>query len=145
MERTIVHRFQFAHPPQMVWEYLTDAELLAQWLMPNDFKPEVGHAFQFHTKPRIKLGFDGIVHCRVLEVVPYQRLSYTWKGGMSKDNPSLDSVVVWTLTEVNGHTELLLEHKGFKGFKNLLSYFIMNKGWEKIGKRIGKKMAYERA
>lgn len=33
-------------------------------------------------------------------------------------------------------TELELVHSGFKGMKNYLSYFIMNKGWVKIGERI---------
>lgn len=103
--------------------------------MENDFKPEVGHKFQFRTKPKIKLGFDGIVYCQVLELIPLKKLSYSWKGGMG-EKPSLDSVVTWTLEAVEGGTNLTLEHTGFKGFKNYITYLIMNKGWLKIGKRI---------
>jgi uncharacterized protein YndB with AHSA1/START domain len=29
----------FPHPPEKVWRALTDPELLASWLMPNDFEP----------------------------------------------------------------------------------------------------------
>lgn len=138
MKKAIIHSFEFPHPPEVVWEYLTDPELLALWLMPSDFKPEVGHKFCFKTNPKIKLGFDGTVYCEVLEVEPYKKLSYSWKGGLSKDNPSLNSNVTWTLTPTQGGTVLHLEHKGFKGIKNYLPYFIMNKGWLKIGKRLGK-------
>jgi uncharacterized protein YndB with AHSA1/START domain len=41
-----------AHPPARVWRALTDPDLLARWLMPNDFRPEVGHTFTFRTDPR---------------------------------------------------------------------------------------------
>ncbi len=137
--KEIKHQFSFPHPPAVVWEYLTDAALLAQWLMPNDIKPVVGHKFQFKTKPRINFGFDGTVYCEVLEAVPNEKLVYTWKGGMSKEKPLLDTIVVWTLTPTAEGTILQLEHKGFKGLKNYLPYFIMNKGWAKIGKRLFKK------
>jgi uncharacterized protein YndB with AHSA1/START domain len=31
-----------AQPPDRVWHALTDPDLLARWLMPNDFRPAVG-------------------------------------------------------------------------------------------------------
>lgn len=139
MQKDIRHQFEFHQPPEVVWEYLTNSELLAQWLMQNDFKPIVGHKFQFKTKPKVNLGFDGTVYCEVLEIVPYKKLVYSWKGGMSKDKPSLDSIVVWTLTPTDNGCILQLEHKGFKGMKNYLAFLIMNKGWAKIGKRLSKK------
>jgi uncharacterized protein YndB with AHSA1/START domain len=136
MQRNIRHQFNFSHPPELVWKYLTNPDLLAQWLMPNDFKPIIGHKFQFGAKPKLKFGFDGRIYCEVLEIIPNKKLVYSWKGGLSKDKPSLDSIVVWTLTPSNNGTTLILEHKGFKGVKNYLAYFIMNMGWVKIGKRL---------
>ncbi|HMS70512.1 MAG TPA: SRPBCC domain-containing protein [Saprospiraceae bacterium] len=136
MGQTIRHEFSYNHPPEVIWIYLTDPDLLAQWLMPSDFKAEVGHHFMFKTKPMKKLGFDGLIYCQVLEVIPNEKLVYSWKGGMSKENPSLDSMVVWTLSPTPNGSKLLLEHRGFKGIKNYLSYFIMNMGWKKIGDRI---------
>ena len=76
MKRDIKHQFTLPQPPEVVWEYLTDPELLAQWLMPNDFKPEVGHKFQFGAKPKFPLGFDGRIYCEVLEIIPLKRLSF---------------------------------------------------------------------
>lgn len=82
------------------------------------------------------MGFDGTIYCEVLEIIPFIKLVYSWKGGMSGDTPKLDSIVIWTLSPSEGGTMLQLEHNGFKGFKNYLPYLIMNKGWLKIGKRL---------
>lgn len=54
----------YPHPRARVWRALVDPELLARWLMPNDFAPRVGHRFTFRTEPGP--GFDGIVRCEVL-------------------------------------------------------------------------------
>ena len=129
MNRDIILKWQFRQPPEIVWEHLTKPELLSQWLMANDFKPEVGHKFRFTTNPKIKFGFDGIIYCEVLEVVPLKRLSYSWRGGPGKGKITLDSIVTWTLTPKDGGTELLLEHTGFSGMKNYFAYIMMKNGW----------------
>jgi uncharacterized protein YndB with AHSA1/START domain len=84
MQKEIKHQFLFPQQPEVVWDYLTDSALLAQWLMPNDFKPIVGHKFQFGAKPKIPLGFDGRIYCEVLEIIPSRKLVYSWKGGWGK-------------------------------------------------------------
>ena len=137
MHKDIKQFWYFEQPPATVWKYLTSSELLAEWLMENDFKPIVGHQFQFRTKPKIKFGFDGIVYCEVLEIIPEKKLSYSWKGGPKKGIIKLDSLVTWTLKPKDKGTELILEHTGFKGWKNYISYLVMDKGWGyKIRKRI---------
>lgn len=137
MSRTISHQFTLKHAPEKVWQYLTDSELIASWLMANDFKPVVGHKFRFRTKPMPRFGFDGIVHCEVLELVEFKRLTYSWKGG------PLDTVVEWTLIPQGQGTLLKLEHKGFRGIKAFLPYVMMNRGWAKIGKTIAEKIKRE--
>ncbi len=134
MKNTIKHTFHYSHSAEDVWEYLTKPELIAQWLMQNDFKPVVGHEFTFKTKPLPQFDFDGIAYCKVLEVVPFQKLSYTWKGGPGNGETNLDSVVVWTLTPTANGTELHLEHSGFVD-KNTTIYAAMDAGW---GKNIAK-------
>lgn len=115
----------------------TVSELLEQWLMKNTFQPVVGHKFNFYTKPIPKMGFDGIVYCEVLEVVPCKKLVYTWKGGSSPENLTLDTILIWTLTPREDGTDLLLEHKGFKGFKNYITSLFMGSGWRKhISRRL---------
>jgi len=51
----------FPYPPAHVWRVLTDPDLLARWLMPNDFQLKVGHRFTFKGTPMPKVKFSGIV------------------------------------------------------------------------------------
>ncbi|HEU5355217.1 MAG TPA: SRPBCC domain-containing protein [Actinocrinis sp.] len=105
--RTIAVDQFFAHSPAKVWRALTDADLLARWLMPNDFQPVVGHRFTFSTEPRPQQDFDGIVYCEVLDLEPEQLLRISWRGGR------LDSTVTWTLKPEGRGTRLFLERTGF--------------------------------
>jgi len=131
MTKSIQHTFFFAHSPEVVWEYLTKAELIETWLMPNNFLPMVGYDFEFRTRPMPAFDFDGIVYCKVLEVTPFTRLSYSWKGGPGDKQITLDSVVVWTLHEKDNGTELALNHSGFREIENFSIYTIMDEGWLK--------------
>ena len=131
MAKTIRQQYFFPHPPEIVWEYLTNAELLALWLMRNDFQPIEGHDFQFRTNPIPSLNFDGICYCRVLEIVPFKKLSYSWKGGPGDGRINLDTMVVWKLEPKDKGTELFLEHSGFSEIENLAIYNGMTDGWLK--------------
>src|SRR5580692_9476006 len=138
MERSIKHTIFYYHSPETVWEYLTKAELMSQWLMPNDFEPILGHDFQFKIKPMPQFDFDGIVYCKVLEIAPFKKLSYTWKAGPGDGKINLDSIVTWTLIAKDNGTELLLDHSGM--MENADIYSAMNIGWQqnmnKIAERI---------
>ncbi|MGS2615402.1 SRPBCC family protein [Micromonospora sp. LZ34] len=107
-DQTTIQLDEFlAHPPAKVWRTLTDSDLIARWLMPNDFVPAVGHRFTFRTDPRPGQEFDGTVHCEVLDLDPPRRLVWGWRGGR------LDTVVTWTLVPEGRGTRLFLEHAGF--------------------------------
>jgi uncharacterized protein YndB with AHSA1/START domain len=135
VKRNIKQTWYLEHPVERVWHYISSPELMAQWLMENDFKPVVGHKFQFKTRARP--GFDGNIYCEVLNVVPNELLSYSWKGGPVKGKITLDSVVIFTLSPQGTGTRLVLEQNGFDGLKNLMAYFSMNIGWNtKIRKRL---------
>jgi uncharacterized protein YndB with AHSA1/START domain len=137
--REIVVEDVLPHPPELVWKTLTTGELIRRWLMPNDFEPAVGRRFTFQTKPMG--GWDGVVHCEVLELIPNEKLVYSWKGG-SESNPAygapLDSVVTWTLTPVDGGTRLRLVHGGFRSPGNDFAFGVMGSGWAKVMQAISK-------
>ena len=122
-----------------IWRTLTTSELLMKWLMPNDFVAAVGHRFNFRTKP---IGdWDGVVHCEVLDCDPPRLLRYSWKGG-ADTNPEygskLDSVVTWTLTPVEGGTQVRMVHDGFVFPGNRYAFDMMSPGWGKIVDAIGR-------
>jgi uncharacterized protein YndB with AHSA1/START domain len=131
MQNSIQHTVFYPHPPEAVWEYLTRPELIKQWLMETDFEPIVGYDFHFKTKAIPKLEFDGMVYCKVLEVVPPKKLTYSWKGGPGEGKITMDSIVRWTLTPKNNGTELFLDHSGFKVLTNIDIFNSMNEGWWK--------------
>ncbi|MEO9031826.1 MAG: SRPBCC domain-containing protein [Ginsengibacter sp.] len=136
MTKSIQHTFFYQHPPKDVWEYLTNSELIAQWLMPNNFEPILGYDFQFKINPMPKFDFDGNIYCKVVEIAPFKKLSYSWKGGPGERKITLDSIVVWTLTPKDNGTELKLVHSGFKEIENLNMYSIMDDGWLRNIKKI---------
>jgi len=76
----------------------------------------------------------------VLELVPNERLVYSWKGG-ADGNPAygskLDSVVTFTLTAVAGGTRLRVVHSGFRSPGNDMAFDAMSGGWARIVHRIG--------
>jgi uncharacterized protein YndB with AHSA1/START domain len=129
MQRDIHLSWFFEHPVEDVWDFLTKPELMGQWFMKNDFKPEVGHKFQFRDKPKKAVGWDGIVYCEVLEIIPLKKISFRWQGGPDPGVISMDTVVTWTLVKAANGTSLTLDHTGFRGLKNYMSSFFMEKGW----------------
>jgi uncharacterized protein YndB with AHSA1/START domain len=135
MEKVIQHQLFYPHPPQAVWEYLTDAELMSQWLMKSDFRPIVGHEFKFKTGPVPEMKFDGTFHCKVLEVVPLKKLVYSWQFGPGTGKVT-NSVVTWTLNEKDNGTELLLVHDSFKGAAFMKVFESMTVGWLKNMEKI---------
>jgi uncharacterized protein YndB with AHSA1/START domain len=112
MSETVVLDFELKRPIERVWHALTDSATLSKWMLfkSNDFKPVVGHAFQFREAP----GWPGVVDCEVIEVDEPHRLSYTWVSG-GESNLQHSTVVTWTLTEAEGGvTRLHLEQSGFR-------------------------------
>ena len=75
------------------------------------------------------------VYCKVLEIIPFKKLSYSWKSGPGEGEITLDSVVVWKLEANDKGTELFLEHSGFEKEENLNFYNGMMDGWLKNSKK----------
>ena len=50
---------EFDYSVDVLWVAITDPKAVEQWLMPNDFHPQLGHQFTMKTEPRP--WFDGIV------------------------------------------------------------------------------------
>lgn len=107
MSETIRREIVFPQSRDAVWRALTDSALLADWLMPNDFEPRVGHRFTFRTQPNPAAGFDGIVHCEVIECAPPGRLAYSWVGG------GIDTRVTYEIEPYGDGARLLFEQSGF--------------------------------
>lgn len=128
----------FPHATATVWKALTSAQLIGRWLMqPTGFEATEGKAFTFQTTPGGS--WDGVIHCRVLEVVPNRRLVYAWKGGHENNTgygAPLDTIVTWSLTPVEAGTRIQLVHAGFVMPRNESAYTVMSGGWKKVVRKL---------
>lgn len=129
----------FPHPPETIWKTLTSGEMMARWLMaPTGFEPLEGARFTFQTKAAG--AWDGVIHCRVLEVVPNRRFAFAWKGGHEANagyGSRLDTIVTFALSKADDGTRLRLVHSGFVTPKNDTAFENMSDGWKKVVPRIG--------
>jgi uncharacterized protein YndB with AHSA1/START domain len=106
--RTVVVERDIAHPPEKLWRALTQPHLMEEWLMKNDFKPEIGHHFN------LRGDWGGVLDCEVLVVEPQRELAYTWNFRHDDAAFNLESVVTFTLTPTAVGTRLRMEQTGFR-------------------------------
>lgn len=85
-------------PPSKVWRTLTEPALHARWWVPGDIAAIVGHRFH------LQMPGWGSVPCEVLEVVPEQKLVYTFNETWT---------LTWRLAAEGRGTRLFFEHSGF--------------------------------
>jgi uncharacterized protein YndB with AHSA1/START domain len=121
--RSLVIEKELPHPPEKIWRALTEGPLIKEWLMDNDFQPQVGHRFNFRSTPMPH--WNGVIDGEVLVVEPCKKLSYSW-GSMG-----LESVVVWTLLATASGTLLRMEQSGFRTDQEA-AYKGANYGWQKF-------------
>lgn len=119
----------FPHPPEKLWRALTTSELMAQWLMPNDFEPVVGHRFTFESQPVAQADFSGKIACQVLDLDPEKLLQISWADAEKPEG--MITTVTWTLEPEGNGTRLFLEHAGFDPDENTqqLARKFMGGGW----------------
>jgi len=112
---------------EKVWQKVATSEGIAAWFMPNDFQLEEGH--EFHLQ-----GPFGASPCKVIEVDPPKKLTFTW---------DLDGWrVSFLLKELeSGTTEFTVIHGGWKESDKTVAKANekvsvirerMNGGWEQI-------------
>jgi uncharacterized protein YndB with AHSA1/START domain len=108
MIETIHRTMTLDAPRARVWRALTDRSEIAQWMYPNDFKPEIGHRFTLQVPVNPKADFDGVVRGEVLQCVPEEILRFTWEGG-----DVVGTRVRHELESAGDDTILRFEHAGF--------------------------------
>lgn len=95
-------------PLEAVWRHLVDPELLAAWLMRNNFSGQVGAPFEFRTRPTKEWG--GVIRCRLVKREPAGKVIFTWDAG-GEEGETLVSI---DLFEESGGTQIRLIHSNFE-------------------------------
>jgi uncharacterized protein YndB with AHSA1/START domain len=127
--RSIVVERVMPHPPEKIWRALTQAPLIEEWLMKNDFQPVVGHRFNFRATP--VAGWNGVADCEALVLEPARRLAWSQNASGEQAADGMKSVVTWTLTPVDGGTHVRMEHSGFRP-QDEAGYRVLSGGWPRV-------------
>lgn len=112
-------------PSEKVWKAITDKNDMKQWYFDlAEFKPEVGFEFQFEGGPK---GKTYLHFCKITEVVPGQKLTYSWRFDGYEGN----SFVTFELFPEGNATRLKLTHAGLETFPNIPDFAKTNfeEGW----------------
>lgn len=133
---SVVVEREFPHPPEKLWRALTQPHLIAEWLMKNDFIPQVGHRF------KLSGDWGGVLDCEVLEIEPNETLAYRWDFANDDPRFALKSVVTFTLTPAGEGTHLRMEQAGFRPDQKQASGGARH-GWAQFFDKLGGVLARE--
>ena len=89
-------------PPARVWEHITDPKKIAGWFMPTDFEARVGKEFSL-------LCEHETVSCVVKEIIPHQKLVYTFQSATTR----VETLVTFTLVKEGTGTRVTIIHSGW--------------------------------
>ena len=129
--QNIVKTITLNAPIEKVWQKVTDAEQIATWLMPNNFKPVVGHEFTIQSP-------FGPSPCKVEQVVAPNFVRFAWETD--------GWFVTFDLKELGEKTEFTLTHGGWKEASHIVPkakisteavHKLMDGGWSMI---VGQKL-----
>jgi uncharacterized protein YndB with AHSA1/START domain len=109
---TVVVERSLAHSAEKVWRASTPQWLLAEWLMPNDFAPDVGVRFKLTSEPMAHWG--GVVEGEVLEFQPHRHLVNSWDTATTGGGAGMRTIGTWTITRTQNGGTPRIEQSGFR-------------------------------
>ena len=124
--QSIIVERDMPHRPEKIWKALTSSDLIARWLMQNDFQPTVRHSFNFRAKPMP--GWNGVTDCKVIEVSAPHRLVYSWSASGDQAADGLKTIVAWTITATAKGAHVRMEQSGFRP-EDEMGFKAMGGGW----------------
>lgn len=132
--KSIIVERDFPLGAAAIWQALTTADLIKDWLMDNDFALTLGQKFNFRAEPMY--GWNGVTDCEVLNIRPNEHLSYSWDASGEQAKDGLKTTVSWTLTPADTGTSVRMEQAGFRP-QDEGGYQAMGAGWPRIVDKLG--------
>jgi len=131
MESPFVIEKTYKAPRQKVWRAITNKEDMKQWYFDlPEFKPVVGFEFEFRGGKE-----DGVQYlhrCRITEVVPEKRLTYSWRY---EGYEGMSFVTFELFDDGDKNTRVKLTHTGLDTFPKSIPDFDKKnfaEGWTEI-------------
>src|SRR6187200_1371668 len=117
-------------PIEKVWNAITDKDEMKKWYFDlAEFKPEPGFEFQFYGEG--KQGEKFLHLCKVIEVIPKKKITYSWRYDGYEGN----SFVTFELFPEGDKTRLKLTHRALETFPATNPAFAKEnfaKGWNSL-------------
>jgi uncharacterized protein YndB with AHSA1/START domain len=128
MEKTEIKKTIMTNSePANVFRKISDEGELKKWWVDVpllELKQGGKMLFRFLKENSEMLEKDYVVEGKVLEIEPDKKLTYTWKPIDDPDFP--DSVVDWTIEQIDSKTKITLTHSGLHGCK---IFELLDAGW----------------
>ena len=106
-KRSIAFECDLPEAPEKVWRALTTPEIVSEWLMPTDLRPDAGTKFGF----RDPAARDAPIECEVLDVEPERSIRFSWRDAEAR-REGLDSTVTFEIAATEqGGTHLTIVHE----------------------------------
>ena len=74
-KRSIAFECDLPEAPDKVWRALTTPEIVSEWLLPTDLRPQAGTRFGF----RDAAAREEPIECEVLDVEPERSIRFSWR------------------------------------------------------------------
>lgn len=120
----------FEAPISLVWQALTNTDLMKQWYFDlEEFKAEKGFRFQLTGGPDPNRQY--LHFCEVIEAIPEKKLVYSWRY----DGYPGNSIVSFELHAQGNSTLMKFSHKGIGSFPESNPDFAIenfDKGWNQL-------------
>jgi uncharacterized protein YndB with AHSA1/START domain len=106
-KRSIAFECDLPEAPDKVWRALTTPEIVSEWLLPTDIRPDAGAKFGFRD-PAAK---DEPIECEVLAVDAERSIRFSWRDADARRD-GLDSTVTFEIAAIpTGGTHLTIVHE----------------------------------
>ena len=126
MSDLIVFEKSYKYSKEVIWRALTDKRYISKWLMETDF--ELKRDFEFKLIDKNAKGWDGVVHCKVIDFEENKMLLYKWNN----DKSETATTVEWIIEESENESILKIKHTGFKGIKGKFTKMVLANGWKNM-------------
>ena len=122
-------------PESVFFALSNENELKKWWVDVPKLEPEIGGVvnFRFLKENSELLEKDYVVEGKILEYIPNQKLSYTWKPSDDPNYPN--TVVTWTIKSIENKSKVTVLHSGLEDAKD---YSRLEDGWEYFINKLGK-------
>jgi uncharacterized protein YndB with AHSA1/START domain len=105
-KRSIAFECDLPEAPDKVWRALTTPEIVSEWLLPTDIRPDAGVKFGFHDPAG-----DEPIECEVLAVDAERSIRFSWRDAEARRD-GLDSTVTFEIAAIpTGGTHLTIVHE----------------------------------